>query len=102
MTDLVEQVAVILAGGERNWSMLGDRLREWYRVKARAVIPVVREDCAKVAISVREKAITARNFLAISEPIHADRHLRDLIKLCEDFAPDAIASHDAALREGRG
>lgn len=64
-----------------------------------AARPAILEEAAETIIRVREKAIAARNFLAIDEPKHADRHLRDLITLCGETVPEAVASHDAICRE---
>jgi hypothetical protein len=49
-------------------------------------------------LSVREKLIAVRNFIALGEPSHADRHAADALAKIAALMPAEIAAHEAALQ----
>lgn len=63
-----------------------------------------REAAAEIArlrgalLSGRERAIAARNFLAINAPSHADRHLAEAIADYTREVPEIVQAHDDTIR----
>jgi hypothetical protein len=64
---------------------------------AREAAAAERAKVVAEVIHVRERLIAMRNFIAIGEPSHADRHAKDALDIIHAAFPNEIAALDIKL-----